>query len=170
MAERHLVVDQLKFSYEVLFNAGELFSVVSSWFFDKGWDWYEKMNQEQITPTGKQIRIILQPWKNSSDYYKLAIEVKMIMTDIKTVEVQQEKQMLQLDHGVIRITMNGYVISDRNGEWTNKPLTWFLSYIFERYFFRNHFEKMETWIQSDIDDLYDKIKNYLNVYKYSLQH
>ncbi len=169
MTERHLIVDQLKFSYEGLFNAGELYTVISSWFFDKGWDWYEKMNQEQITPSGKQLRIVFEPWKNSSDYYKLVIQIKLIMTDIKTVEVEQKNQNLQLDHGVVRMTMNGYVVSDRNNKWTKSPFFWFLSYIMERYFYKMHFQKMETWIQSDVDDLYDKVKNYLNVYKYSLQ-
>ena len=85
MAERNLVIDQLKFSYEGLFNAGELTSLISSWFYDKGWDWYEKLNQEQITSEGKQIRIILEPWKSASDYYKLAVQINK--------ETQKNKQI-----------------------------------------------------------------------------
>ena len=50
MVERVLIVDHLKFSYEGLFNASELYSLISGWFFEKGWDWYEKMNDEIITP------------------------------------------------------------------------------------------------------------------------
>ncbi|NQV91650.1 hypothetical protein HQ489_04195 [Candidatus Woesearchaeota archaeon] len=169
MAERNLVIDQLKFSYEGLFNAGELTSLISSWFLEKGWDWYEKLNQEQITPEGKQIRIILEPWKSASDYYKLAVQIKLNMTNIKDVEIQKDNQLLRLDHGVIRITFNGYVVSDRFNKWHSSPFFWFLSIIFEKYFFKNHYNKFETWIKSDVEDLHDKIQNYLNVTKYTYQ-
>jgi len=170
MAERNLVIDQLKFSYEGLFNAGELTSLISSWFFEKGWDWYEKLNQEQITPEGKQIRMILEPWKSASDFYKLAVQIKINMTNIKDVEIQKDNQLLRLDHGVIRMTFNGYVVSDRFNKWHESPLFWFLSLIFEKYFFKNHYQKFESWIKTDIEDLHDKIQNYLNVTKYTYQH
>jgi len=165
MAERTLVVDHLKFSYEGLFNAGELYAITSSFFFEKNYDWHEKLNQEMITPSGKQIYIILDPWKNISDYYKLSTNIKIIMTDLKEVEVEHEGQMLKLTQGQLKITFDGYVVSDRKGKWSERPIYWFLSIIMEKYFYRNHLEKFETWIKSDIEDLMYKIKAYLNVYK-----
>ena len=167
MVERHLIVDNLKFSYEGLFNASEFCNLISSFFYDKGWDWYEKMNDEQITNSGKQVRIILEPWKSSSDYYKLSVKIKIHMTDLKEVEVEQDGKKLRLNHGVIHMVFDGFVTSDRNNKWTHTPFYWFLSIIFEKYFFRSHFEKMQTWIESDVEDLYNKIKTYLNVFKYS---
>ena len=169
MVERHLIVDRMKFSYEGLFNSAELYNVISSWFFEKGWDWYEKLNQEQVTSKGKQIRIVFEPWKNISDYYKLVILIKLNLLDVKEVEIEKEGEKLRLNHGAVRMTYDGYVISDRNNEWTKKPFTWFLSFIIEKYFFRNHFQKAEDWVKSDVDDLHHKVKNYLNVYKYQYQ-
>jgi hypothetical protein len=166
MTELYLVVDHLKFSYEGLFDAGELYSVISSWFFEKKYDWYEKLNQEQVTPKGKQIRIILEPWKNVSDYYKLQIRVKLHMHDINDVEVEIDKQKVKLNHGVIRITYDGYLIADRHGRWNNKPFMWFLSLIFDKYFFKDYFRKFKTWVEGDVEDLHEKVKNYLNVHKY----
>ncbi len=166
MPERHLVVDHLKFSYEGLFNAAELYNVISSFFFEKMYDWYEKLNNEIITPSGKQVEIILEPWKNVSDYYKLQIRVKIHMIDVKEVEVEKEGQLLRLNQGLVRITIDGYVISDRKKEWTMKPITWFMAVIAERYFFKEHLDKFETWVKSDIEDLMYKTKTYLNTYKY----
>ncbi len=170
MAERTLVVDHLKLGYEGLFNASELYNLVAGFFYEKGWDWYEKMNQELVTPTGKQIKLVLEPWKSSSDYYKLTVRIKINMIDVKEVEVEQNGQKLRLHHGVVRITFDGYVMSDRFGKWTSEPLWWFMSYMIEKYFFRTHYEKFETWIKSDIDDLHQKIKTYLNVFKYTYQY
>ena len=42
MPERYLVIDRLKLSYEGLFNADELYSLIAQFFYEKGWDWYEK--------------------------------------------------------------------------------------------------------------------------------
>ena len=169
MPERTLIIDHLKFSYDGLFSAAELYNLIASWFYEKGWDWYEKLNEEQITPEGKQIRIILEPWKSATDYHKIKIKIKLIMLDIKDVEVDHKNEKLRLDHGQVRMTFDGYILSDRNGKWENNPFFWFMSIIAEKYFFRHHFAKMERWIESDVEDLHNKIKSYLNVFKYTYQ-
>jgi len=167
--ERDLIVDHLKFSYEGLFNPAELYNLISSFFFEKGWDWYEKLNQELITPSGKQISIVLEPWKSVSDFYKLIIRVKLNMTDLKEVEVESEGTTLRLHHGSVKITFDAYVLSDRHGIWTSKPLLWLFTILSQKYWFKGHFNKMETWVKSDLDDLYTKIKGYLNTFKYTYQ-
>ncbi len=167
MAERTLVIDHLKFSYEGFFNADELYAVISTFFFEKGWDWYEKINQEQVTSNGKQIRLVFLPWKSSTDYYKLKVEINLQMLDVRDVEVEKNGKKLMVQHGQIRMVIDGFVVSDRKNKWTNTPLNWFLSFMFERYFFSRHYAKLEAWLKSDVDDLYNKIKNYLNVCKYT---
>ncbi len=167
--ERILVIDHLKLGYEGLFNATELYNLISEWFYDKGWDWYEKMNQELVTPQGKQIRLILEPWKSSSEFYKISMRIKLNMHDVKEVEVENNSQKLRLNHGVIRITFDGYVSWDRQEVWTKKPFYWFLGVLFQKYFFKQHYAKFEAWITSDVDDLHQKIKTYLNVFKYTYQ-
>mgnify|MGYP001608769909 CR=1 FL=1 len=169
MGERKLIIDHLKFNYEGLFNVNEVYSVISTWFFEKGWDWYEKINQEQVTPEGRQIRIVLEPWKSVSNFYKLIIHIKLHFVDVKEVEVEHQGETLRLSQGAIRMTVDGYVMSDRSGAWTSTPFYWFLTILGQKYFFRDHFAKMEAWIRSDVDDLYNKIKNYLNVFKYTYQ-
>ncbi len=169
MAERNLVVDHLKFSYEGLFNPAELYNVISSYFYEKGWDWYEKTSQEQVTSTGKQIRLVLEPWKSATDYYKLVIRIKINMTDLKEVEVESNGETLRLHHGMVKIIFDAYVLSDRHGEWTNSPLLWIMTILSQKYLFRKHYEKMETWVKSDLEDLHQKVKNYLNVSKYTYQ-
>ncbi len=169
MGERFLIVDHLKFSYEGLFDMTEFYNLVGRWFFEKGWDWTEKMSQERITQEGRQIRIILEPWKSVTEFYKLLMVIKLYATDVKEVEVEYNNQTLKRNQGLIRMTFDGYVMADRTGEWTSKPLYWFLTVLAQKYFFRDHFKKMEAWIKSDIDDLYHKIKTYLNTSKYTYQ-
>ncbi len=169
MSERKLIVDHLKFSYDGLFNAEALYAVVSGWFFEKGWDWHEKLNQELVTPEGRQIHIVIEPWKSAGNYNKLRMIIKINLNDLKEVEIKHEKEVLRLSQGQVRMIFDGYVISDRHNMWKEKPFHWFLSIVMEKYFFREHFAKFEDWIKSDVDDLHQKIKNYLNVFKYTYQ-
>src|SRR3989344_8232983 len=118
MAERFLVVDHLKLAYEGLFNSDELFNIASAFFYEKGYDWYEKLNLRQVTPTGKQIRIVLEPWKNITDFYKIIISVKMNMTDVREVEVEQDGQALKLNQGQVHIIFDAYILADRNDVWS----------------------------------------------------
>ena len=167
MVERYLVVDRLKLSYEGLFNLDELHNLISSFFYEKGYDWYEKMNQVIVTPQGRQMHIILEPWKNISDYYKLIVSIKINVADLKEVEVQADKSVIRTGQGSLRMIFDGYVISDRKNKWGEKPLYWFMSMMFEKYFFKEHYQKAETWLKSDVEDLHNKIKSYLNSFTHA---
>ncbi len=167
MSEKTLVIDHLKLGYEGLFNPAELYNIVASFFYEKGWDWLEKMNEEVITPEGKNIRIIFEPWKNISDYYRITVRIKLNCVNLKDVEVEPEGKVVRLTHGIIRMTFDAYVISDRLEKWSGNPFYWLVALLADKYFFRNHYEKAEAWITSDVDDLHNKIKNYLNVFKYN---
>lgn len=169
MPEQYLVVDRLKLGYEGLFNAAELYNLIVSYFREKGYEWFEGMNQEEVTPQGKQIKIIMHPFRKASDYYRLLIRIKLHLLDVKEVEVEQDGQTLHVNHGVVRLIIDAYVVSDRKGKWTGKPFFWFLSIMFDQYLFRSHFSKFETWVQGDVEELHHRIKEYLNVCKYTYQ-
>lgn len=169
MAERTIVVDHLKYSYEGLFNAGEVFAIISSWFYERNWDWIESLNEEQVTPEGKQIRILLYPWKSEAESYRFTMKIKLHMLDVKDVEVEHEGQVLKLNQGLIRMTFDAHVWTDRREEWTEHPLGWFIHIMMHRYFFKNHMKKYKDWIKSDVDEILNHVKSYLNKYKYVYQ-
>ncbi|MBT6774573.1 hypothetical protein HOA91_04330 [Candidatus Woesearchaeota archaeon] len=169
MADKNIVIDHLKFSYEGLFNATELHALIAEFFYSRGWDWHQKMNEELITPEGKQIKIVFEPWKNISDYYKIKTKIKLNLTDLKDVEIEHEKETLKLNQGLIRMTFDAYVFNDRKDVWAKKPFYWFLTVIFDKYFFKSNYDKSEHWVKHDIDELLYKIKSFLNTYKYMYQ-
>lgn len=169
MSDRTIVLDHLKFSYEGLFNASELYALIPEFFYNRNWDWHERVNEEIVTPEGKQIKLVFEPWKNTGDYYKIKVRIKMNLTDIKEVEVKHDGETLRLNQGLVKITFDAFVINDRKDLWTEKPFYWFLTIIFDRYFFKQHFQKYEQWVKHDVDELLYKIKSFLNTYKYSYQ-
>jgi hypothetical protein len=131
------------------------------------YDWYEKYNDEQVTPKGRQVYLVLQPWKNASDYYKLQVKITLIISELKEVEVEQDGQTIRINQGIIHMTIDGHVISDRKDKWKEKPFFWLFTVLADKYLFREHYKKFEDWVKSDVEDLLYKVKTYLNVYKYN---
>jgi len=170
MSEQILVVDHQKLTYEGLFNAAEVYNIVSSWFFDRNWDWIENLNEEQVTPDGKQVRIYLQPWKSISTFYKLTMNIKLHMHNIREVEVEHEGKKVNLHQGMIQITVDGHVHADRQDEMVGRPFFWFLTIMMHKYFYKTYQSKASDWIRSDVDDMLNMLKNYLNNYKYSYRY
>ena len=39
----------------------------------------------------------------------------------------------------------------------------------DKYFFNHHYLKAERWIESDVEDLHQKIKTYMNSFNYRIQ-
>ncbi|MBT3298361.1 hypothetical protein HN385_05525 [archaeon] len=169
MPERRLIIDQQKFSYEGLFNPAEVYNIISTFFFDKGWDWYERNNQEMITPSGKQIKILVEPYKKYTNYYKAVVRIKLIFTDLQEVSVEQDGQELRLSQGLIKIMFDGYIVSDYKGQWADKPLYWFFVIVRDLYFFKNQHKQAEVWLTGDVEELYHKLKTYLNTFNYRLK-
>src|SRR3989338_925205 len=167
MSENRLIVDQTKLTYEGVFDLKGLFEMITQFFYEKGGDYVEKLNTEQIMPQGKTIKIELAPYKNITDYYKLIYRIRIYGTGIKQVELSKDGAKVPLDDGKLMIVIDGYIMSDRYNKWENQPVQWFFRALVDKYIFKVHFLKAEQWLLSDIDDLYLRIKSFLNVYRHA---
>ena len=163
MSEKKLIIDQMKFTHEGVFDLRELYRLIASFFYEQGWDWKEIMNSEQVLPSGRHIRIELEPWKSITDYFKMILRIRIHGSDIKQIMVEKDGVKVPLLEGKLMIIFDGYVLSDRAGKWENHPTLWFIRLIFDKYIFKGHYVKAEQWMVSAAEDLYIRIRKLLNV-------
>ena len=90
MAEREVLVDKMRMTYEGLFSILDIYKLMDEWFEEKGYDKREAKNIESVFPEGKYVEIVVEPWKKLTEYAKSVIKVRMIFSDIKEVEVEKE--------------------------------------------------------------------------------
>ena len=166
MAERHVVVDQLRVNYDGLLDFTALYTLINSWTFDMGYDRYEKLNEQTDTPEGKHFNIDLRPWKRISHYVTSHIRVRIFAT-LKDVEVDIKGEKRTMQQGKVQIIMDSFFDTDWLNIWHNRAWQYFLRAIFDRYLFRTYTERSYSLILSDTNDLHTKIKNFLNMYKYA---
>jgi hypothetical protein len=166
MSEKKLVIDQLKLTYEGIFDLNGLYRNIDAWFYEKGYDKWEHKNYEQVLPSGKDIEIELLPWKKITDYFKNIIKVRMKFTTIKDVEIEKEGVRLKLNQGKVMIIFDGYLESDYEQKWEGRPLFFFIRTIFDKYIFKGYFSQYEKWLVNDVYDLHGRIQKFLNIYRY----
>lgn len=166
MSEKKLVIDQLKLTYEGIFDLNGLYRMIDSWFYEKGYDKWELKNYEQVMPHGKDITIELLPWKKITDYFKNTIRIRINGVGIKDIEVEKKGVKLKLNQGKIMMIFDGYLESDYEHRWEKKPYFFLIRTVFDKYLFKRYFNKFEKWLINDVYDIHGRIQRFLNLYRY----
>jgi len=166
MSEREVVVDKMRLTYEGLFDVTELYKLIDRFLKEKGYDKRERKNIERVTPEGKFIEIEIEPWKKITDYAMNIIKLRMIMTDVKEVEIEKDNVKMKLNQGKIQMVFDGYIETDYENRWESKPLFFFLRTLFDKYFFKPYTSGFQKNVIDDINHLHLEIKSFLNLYRY----
>jgi len=165
MSEKKLVVDQLKLTYSGLFDFYGLYHMIDGFFYEEGYDRMEKKNYEQVLPSGKDIELDMRPWKKQTDYAKSIIQIRIIVTELKDVEIEKEGVKHKINQGNILIIINSFLDTDYENRWESSPLFYFLRTIMDKYIFRHYTDLTEKKLIEDTKHIHDLIKSYLNLYK-----
>ena len=167
MVERTVVIDKMRMSYEGLFKVTELYKLIDGWLRQKGYDKREKKMAESVTKNGKFIEWEVEPWKKITDYSKIVIGLRVIMTDIKEIEVEMDKTKSKLNQGKVDFVFDGYLETDYENRWESKPLFYFLRTLFDKYIFKPYSVGYQSNAIDDVNDLHNRIKSFLNLYKFA---
>jgi hypothetical protein len=166
MSEREVIVDKVRLSYEGLFSVADFYKMIDEFFEEKNYDKRELKNIERVSPEGKYIEIELLPWKKVSDYAKNEIRVRMMMSNIKDVEVEKDGVKVKLNQGNLQIVFDAYLTTDYENRWESKPYFFFLRTIFDKYLYRPFQSGFQQGVKSDFVELRDRIKAFLNLYRF----
>lgn len=166
MVERKLLIDEESMDYEGLFNLIELYSIIDEFLKLKGYDKFEPLNEESVYPSGKDVHIIIRPMKWHTDYIRKVLKIEMQMHNIKEVETEVDKVKVKLNQGKIKILYSGYLETDWEGRWEQKPIYYLFRTLFDKYIYRKHTNDFEGEIISDLNELRDKMGAYLNLYRF----
>ena len=166
MSEKKLVIDQLKLTYEGLFDMTGLWRLIDAWFYEKGYDRWEHKNFEQVMATGKTIEIELLPWKKTTEYFKNTIRIRIKAKDVKDVEIEKKGVKLKLNQGKLMFIFDGYLESDYENKWEGKAVFFLIRTVFDKYFLRRTTDFYEKWLVNDLYDIHGRIQRFLNVYRY----
>jgi hypothetical protein len=166
MSEKRLVIDQMRLNYSGIFNLNELYKMIDGWLYEKGYDKYEKKNEEQVLETGRKIEIELRPWKKTTDYAKNEIRLRIFVDNMTDVEIERDGRKTKMHKGDIQMIFDAFLETDYEHRWENKPVYYFFRTLVDKYIFRIYTGKFIGNLVADTRDLHQRIKAYLNLYRY----
>ena len=166
MAERETLVDNYRIQYEGLLSVVDLYTMIDEYFEEKGYDKREKKNIEKVSPEGKYIEIHVEPWKKMTDYAKSVIGVRVVMSDIKEVEIEKDGVKVKLNQGKVQFVFDAWLETDYEHRWEMKPMFFLVRTIFDKYFFKNYTISFKNEVASDLNQLIVLMRSFLNLYRH----
>jgi len=166
MTEKKIVVQGVSLSYEGYFDPKYLFNVIKNFTDERGYDWYEDLNEVIVKEDRRHMTLDLKPRKTISDYVKTVIQIKVAMNDITDEEIVLDGKKLMISRGAVKVTMNGIMFSDCEGDWNSKPWMVFINTVKDKFIYRDYQADFEGKLRKDIYRLKNEISAFLNLNKY----
>ncbi len=165
MAEIDVVIDKKRLTYEGIFKVRDLYNMIDQWFEDKNYDKREILNVEVVKPEGKFIEIEMQPWKKVTDYANRLIYLRILMHDVKEVDIEKDGKTVRMNQGKIQIIFDAYLKTDYEDRWEMLPVYFFLRTIWNKYIYQPFTKGFKAGVKKDCIELYNNIRAFLNMYR-----
>ncbi len=164
MGEVTHTVDHLKLEYKGVFSSREMFAMFTRWLkespYEKGGDYVS----EQNTSHGKCIEYMYWPWKKQTEKIRHFMKIRILIYDLKKVDIMVKGKKKQMDHGRVLIYLDGFVEHDYEHTWAHKPLLQFIRTLQIKYVYSRYTKYHEKVMIDDCHHLYDMFERFFNMY------
>jgi len=165
MADTRLIVDHLRLDYKGPFEFNGLIRLINAFLKERGFDLRHDKDFEMNTKKGKQMEWQISPWKRVSDYVNFLPKIRILAQDMGKIEVVKDKKKVKVDNGRIIMTIDGWIAFDYFHKWDERPFLMFLRSLYDRFIYKVYTERFEQRFSYDMKQLYDRIEQFLNMYK-----
>lgn len=169
MTERRLVVDHMKFSYSGLLDVSEFYSFIDKWFKAQGFAGREQIAQDHLKPNGRYIELVIQPWKKRNDYIRHVVKVRIRMLHLKDKIIETDGHKHKLQKGEVNVTIDGYMETDYEDRWEQKPFYFFLRTTFDKFFYKSPNKENEGELAGAVSKFNHDAKAFLNLYAHRFE-
>ena len=164
MGEIHHLVDHMKLEYKGIFSVRDMFAMFTKWYkespYEKGGDY----TSEYHTSHGKCIEHFYYPWKKQMEYMRHFMKIRILIYDLKKVNVMVNNQKRVLDHGRVIVYLDGFIEYDYENRWAGSPLFNFLRTTYFKFIYRRYTVFYEKMTVNDCHYIYDMFERFFNMY------
>lgn len=167
MAEKMTVLEGEKLVYKGLFDDREFFSVIEAFLWQKGYDKRIKKNEQVISEDSKDIHISLNPWKKMSEYVKHEMKIEIAIHHAKEEIRELDGLKKKYTNGVVEISFSGYLVTDFEGRWENRPEYFFFRTVMDKWVYKIQTNNGVGAFKADIKLLKSEIEGFLNLHRFT---
>jgi hypothetical protein len=164
MAQKKVVIDRAKVKQESVFNMGELYKALFSWFNNYGYDFAEEEYNERDSGRNKDIKIFWVAEKKVDTYIKWYMDLNFLIVGLEGVEIDRNGLKMKTNKGSIEFKITAAIIKDYDNKWS-KGFTAFLRKLYDKVIAYQRYNRMEDELKRETNKLIDEIKAFLNLYQ-----
>ena len=165
MVEKKYVVENKQLLYEGPFSVPELYDAILQWAGEKGMEEEVKVKREFVEEKHKAREWILELWSELQHHIREVLRVRVLMKNVTQERVKLHGKLPTLDKGELMVNFDGILETDWEGKWEQKPIIYFLRFVFERYIYKYSQRKYDNNVAADLQNLHDTINKVLMKYR-----
>ncbi len=162
MVQKKLVYKE-KFTQVGYWDYIEVYNLLYNWLKDHGYLLYENQYKEKLTSGGKEVIILWEAKKKTTDYFLFQIELDWHILGMKDAEVEIDGKKTKTNKGELEIVFKGTVVKDYESRWEDKPLHKFMRGFYENYIIRTTIDEYEDDMEDDTKDIVSDLKAFLRI-------
>jgi hypothetical protein len=160
---RIYLFENLKLKQDSIFDFGELYQRLFSFFEVMGYDFYEKGYEKVDQGGSENLKIFWEATKTVDDYTKFVLEVNFFVLGLSSVEIEKEGLKIKTNKCNMEIRMSAYLIKDTGnkmkgvvGEIGRK--------IYENFIAKKRLDDHEVQLYKESHILIDEIKSFVSMH------
>ena len=166
MVEKKIVVDQLRLSYNGIFDINEFYRAVEDWIARNGMEKETKKKLEHVLPAGKRLEWCIECWRKVADDSKTLVRMRALFKDVREIEVAKGSSRIRVNQASVLILFDGILETDIEGKWHQKPMFYFTRALFDKYIWKFHTNRFEAALIKETYDMHKTLQDFFNRYKY----
>lgn len=166
MSDVRAVIDHMKLDYNGPFDFNDLVMMIQRFTFERGFDRKPEKDYEQNTSTGKQIEWQVTHWKKLTDYMRILLRVRILVSDYVKVDAVKDNKKVKVGNGRVILYFDAFMELDYFLRWDSRPFFLFLRVLYDKFIYKVYTERFEQRLTYDMVHLYNEVENFFNIYKY----
>ncbi len=167
IVEKNHIIDELKIKYRGYFDLDELLEELAKLLKERGYGSFEKEAHEKVTDTGRNVFMELKPKKQKNKFDSLMIQVRIYGSGIKEEVVKIQSRPRKLSIGELEIVFDAWVYGLREFAWRQFGFKVFAQNVFNKLLKKP--DPLAAEVASDTNDVYARLRSFLNLYRYKIK-
>lgn len=163
---RVYLCENLKIKQVSIFDFGEFYKRLFSWFEVMDYDFSEKGYEKYDMGGGAEnLKIYWTSSKMVDGYVKFVIDLSFFLIGMTKVEIEKDGLKIKTDKGTVEMRLTAYFEKDPSEKMV-KAVGEAGRGIYEKFVIRHKMEDYEAHLYEELHLLMDEIKSYLSMHKF----
>ena len=163
MSEKEQVIRE-RARHDGIFDFKGLYSFAHDWLKEeKRYGVVEERYNEKVSGNARDLMIEWKASKVLSDYFKLEIAMRFIISGMTEVEVEVDGQRKKMNKGRVEFDIRGALVKDPESKWDKAPVTRFMRDVYNKYVVPGRVFNMEMKVRTDVSSLKDELKAFMEL-------